>query len=112
MSPQEALPIIRTLADGIDPLTGEVLSGQSPFNQPDVIRALFAAAQALGELTGNAAPREKRAAKAGTSWPPEEDHRLLESFDAGADVKELAAAHGRTTGAIKSRLVKHGRIER
>jgi hypothetical protein len=115
MSPQEALPIIQNLADGIDPLTGEVLSDQSPFNQPQVIRALFAALQALTLATDAEVPqtvREKRVANAGNAWTPEEDERLLKAFDAGIGVKELAAQHGRTTGAIKSRLVKHERIER
>ncbi|WP_322048319.1 hypothetical protein [Paraburkholderia sp. J67] len=115
MSPQEAWPIIRTLANGIDPLTGEVLSDQSPFNQPDVIRALFAAAQALGHLADESAAQvspAKKAQNAGASWPPEEDDRLVNAYDGGTDVVELAARHGRTKGAIKSRLVKLGRIER
>jgi hypothetical protein len=115
MSPQEALPIIKTLADGIDPLTGEVLSDQSPFNQPEVIRALFVAAQALNEAT--AAPKGARANKdrpgnAGRAWPPEEDEQLLKAFDAGTPPRELAMKHGRTKGAIDSRLAKHGRIQR
>lgn len=115
MSPQEALHIIQTLADGIDPLTGEVLSDQSPFNQPDVIRALFAAAQALGaptERMSTPSRAEKKAENAGTSWPPEEDERLVREYDADVDLTELAKRHGRTKGAIKSRLVKLGRIER
>ena len=36
-----AKEIVRTLADGIDPTTGEVLPKESVYNSPDVIRALF-----------------------------------------------------------------------
>ncbi|WP_027820951.1 hypothetical protein [Paraburkholderia bannensis] len=115
MSPREALPIIRTLADGIDPLTGDVLCDQSPFNQPDVIRALFAAAQGLEHLFDEPAARActaKKAQNAGASGPPEEDERLVKAYDEGANVAALAAQHGPTKGAFSSRLVKLGRIER
>ena len=37
----KAREIIRTLADGVDPTTGEVLPKESVYNSPDVIRALF-----------------------------------------------------------------------
>ena len=50
MSPNEAKLIIETLANGIDPETGEDLSGQSIFNNPQVIRALFVATKALDSL--------------------------------------------------------------
>ncbi|WP_298768357.1 hypothetical protein [uncultured Shewanella sp.] len=42
MSMDTHLKIIEALANGIDPLTGEVLPNESPYNHPDTIRALFA----------------------------------------------------------------------
>ncbi len=115
MSPQQALQIVQQLADGIDPTTGEVLSAESPFNQPEVIRALNLASNALKAhgLDAKAAPTQKpRPENAGRSWSPQEDAELLAEFDAGIVPKELAVKHGRTKGAIESRLVKHGRIQR
>jgi len=112
MSPQHALSIIQTLASGTDPSTGEVLADQSPFNQPDVIRALFVAAAALGSVPGagdRRATSKPRPSNAGQPWSPEEDQILLDGHDAGLTPKELAARHGRTKGAIDSRLVKLGR---
>jgi hypothetical protein len=50
MSPNEAKSIIEALANGVDPETGEVLSAQSVFNNPQVIRALFIATNALDSL--------------------------------------------------------------
>ncbi|EGU61756.1 hypothetical protein VINI7043_21551 [Vibrio nigripulchritudo ATCC 27043] len=35
------LEIVEALANGINPQTGEVLPSESPYNSPDVIRALF-----------------------------------------------------------------------
>lgn len=110
-----ALEIVESLAKGIDPATGEILSEHGPFNDPKVIRALFEAANALRTVTdaGLQSPdKSPKPSNAGHAWPPEEDVRLLADFDAGVTPKELALKHGRTTGAIKSRLVKHGRIER
>ncbi|WP_423383562.1 hypothetical protein [Burkholderia sp. LMG 32019] len=112
MSPLE---IIERLANGIDPITGEILSDQGPFNQPEVIRALFAAAQALRANAGGGDGQPSSDGKplnAGRAWSPDEDELLLREFDAGVTPKALAKMHGRTKGAIDSRLVKHGRLQR
>ena len=42
-----ARTIIDTLAQGIHPVSGEVMPDDSPYNAPPVIRALFAVSQAL-----------------------------------------------------------------
>ena len=47
MDINRAKEIIHCLADGVDPLTGEVLSSNHVCNQPDVIRALHVAERAL-----------------------------------------------------------------
>ncbi|MCE2571882.1 hypothetical protein [Motilimonas eburnea] len=41
MDQEKAYLIIDTLANGIDPVTGECFPENSPYNHPDVIRALF-----------------------------------------------------------------------
>jgi hypothetical protein len=61
----------------------------------DVIRALFAAAQALEHLFDEPAAQAsttKKAQNAGASWPPEEDDRLVKAYDEGTNVAALAAA--------------------
>ena len=47
MKEQKALEIVMKLADGLDPESGESLPKDSPYNNPDVIRALFMAVLAL-----------------------------------------------------------------
>jgi len=37
----EALKIVRDLADGIDPHTGEVFPTDGPYQHPQVVRALY-----------------------------------------------------------------------
>lgn len=113
MEKQTALHIVQTLAQGIDPHTGETFPVDSPYQHPDTVRALFQAAQALAEpqtaRTRVAAPGAP--ANAGKPWTDEEDSALAERFDAGRSIPELAAEHGRTRAAIQARLVKLGKLE-
>ena len=107
MSPNEAKPIITALANGIDPETGEVLSEQSVFNNPQVIRALFIATKALDNLERRKENRDKALPQnAGNPWSDIEDSELLSAFDTGCSIKALSAKHGRTEGAITARLIK------
>lgn len=43
----------------------------------------------------------------GASWTEEEDNRLITEFESGMKLSEIAKEHGRTNGAIRSRLKKH-----
>jgi hypothetical protein len=108
MEATQALTIVRALADGVDPQTGEVLPEGSPFQRSQTTRALFLAAQALERL-GERQQREKRLpAQAGQPWDRDEDAQLRQRFAAGAVVRELARTHERTEGAIQSRMERLG----
>lgn len=110
MSPSEARVVLENLANGIDPVTGELLGGDSPLHQAVVVRALFQAVKALSELERRAAPVRLKAEKTGTAWSADEDQRLLAGFDGGQPVAELARLHQRSNGAIRSRLKRLGRL--
>jgi hypothetical protein len=111
MSPTEAKNIIDCLADGIDPETGEIMSAESVFNNPQVIRALFIAGQALDRMAKREERKTSPPGNAGMPWSIEEEQELIIGFDDGTSVKELASKHGRTEGAIISRLFRLGRIK-
>jgi len=110
MTPSDAQKIILALAAGVDPDTGQLVEGASPLSKLHVVRALVLAARALGanvqETTKVPLSVQRHA---GAAWTSKEDEALLRAFDNGADVTSLAEAHGRTPGAIESRLAKHGR---
>jgi hypothetical protein len=107
----KALEIIRALANGVDPHTGEEFSADSPYQHPQIVRALFLAIQTL-ERGKKASDRQRQLPdNAGKSWSDEEDHRLVLAFDSGKTTKQLADEHKRTEGSIRSRLVKHGKIQ-
>ncbi|MCK4140068.1 hypothetical protein KM864_18475 (plasmid) [Ralstonia solanacearum] len=111
MNHLQALPLLKALARGIDPVTGEDLGNDSPFNNSEVIRALLCAVDALEPTRRPPRQDGDRPANAGTSWTAAEDKRLLEAFDAGSTPGQLAIEHGRTRGAITARLTKHGRLQ-
>ena len=112
MSPNEAKSIIGALANGVDPETGEVLSTQSVFNNPQVIRALFIATSALDSLEKKEKWEKTLPVNAGNAWSETEDSELLSAFDLGCSIKDISAEHSRTVGAISSRLVRLGRIKK
>jgi len=58
--------------------------------------------------------REKRQRSlpknAGKPWSGQEDRSLVEAFDNGVPLRQIAMNHCRTDGAIASRLVKVGKV--
>lgn len=123
MDDQQALTIVTALANGAHPHTGEVFPPDSPYQTPDVIRALFAAQRALEALLPTQSrPRsatsqsrspsaDKPRSNAGKAWSAEEDKQLLSSFDDGKPLADIAHEHCRTMGGVRARLEKHGRLE-
>jgi hypothetical protein len=109
MDEAKALGIVAALADGINPLTGEVFTEDSPYQSPDVVRALFLARSALESRRRNRS-RNTLPANAGKPWTAAEDTQLLTQFDRGLAVAELAREHERTVAGIQARLEKHGRL--
>jgi hypothetical protein len=108
MELQTARQIIDTLAQGIHPVTGEAMPEDSPYNAPPVIRALFAVSQALHERPVR--PPREQPANAGKAWRDEEDAKLAAGFDAGTELKQLAADLARTPFAVETRLIKLGKL--
>jgi hypothetical protein len=94
------LEVLQALAAGTDPITGEVFPADSPYNQPEIIRALFFA---LDELRAVAEKGNQ-----GLAWSEEEDELLTQRFGNGTKITQLAKLHSRTYGVIKARLIKLG----
>lgn len=109
MDVNTALTIVKALAEGANPFTGEVLPDNSVYQHPQVVRALFMAIEALERSQRRSKRQKHLPEKAGSPWTPEEDQRLSRAFDARKSVDDLAEAHQRTRGAIESRLAKLGK---
>lgn len=110
MNSHEAVKILSRLAEGVDPNTGEQLPKDGIYDQPEVIRALFIAIEALqGSVATGQAPGH-RSARTGEPWSVEEDEQLCSAFGNAVKFEEIATQHGRTKGAIVSRLMKLGKL--
>lgn len=116
MERDQVIVVLESLANGVDPNTGAQIPHDT-FHTTDTVRALFAAAALLKTTdTGVPARRSSRTVRtaltsAGTPWSEDEDARLCREFDAKMTAGQMALQHGRTSGAITSRLVKLGRID-
>jgi hypothetical protein len=114
MEIERILAIITALADGCNPVTGELLEPTHVCQQPDVIRALHVA---RGHIEREA-KRERRLERArltlpantGKAWTGGEDRALAARFRLGTSVADMATLHARTPGAIAARLERLGLV--
>jgi hypothetical protein len=109
MELQSARHIIDTLAQGVHPVTGEMMAEDSPYNAPPVIRALFAVSCALDQRPA-AKPRRASPPNSGKAWSPEEDGQLTDRFAQGMELAQIAQAGGRSVLAVQARLIKLGKL--
>ena len=106
MNTARAIELLSALADGIDPFTGEFLPQNHVCNQPEMIRAFHELLNAIPPSKKKIAPRN-----AGKPWTEMEEEKLLDEFESGMTSSAIAKEHGRSRGAIESRLVALGKIE-
>ncbi len=117
MEDSEALRIVRALADGVNPETGEILGADSVFQQPQTFPALDRAAAALETYAGipdkNRDPSAKieqiRLVDPSQPWLPEEDEKLYMEFYHSIDFECIAERLGRSKTEVISRLIKLGK---
>lgn len=109
--------VLTALAEGVDPVTGEIFPAGCPYHSLTIVRALYGA---IRMLENGSAMRSERAASrsregmpanAGKPWTVEEDRQLLVEFDSGKSLKECAVLHQRTYAGIEARLEKLGRLD-
>ena len=113
MDRPEVIRVLESLANGVDPGSGERIPLDA-FHGSETVRALFTASALLAGQNGSEkrrAPGSTTLTAAGARWTDEEDARVCAEFDAGMTVAQIALEHGRSSGGITLRLVKLGRID-
>jgi len=109
MDIKRAKELLAILADGIDPMTGEVLPAEDNCNKVEIVRALH---RVLAELdTIHAKTKKLHMENAGKPWTGQDEIVLCRMFEAGSKAKDICAYFKRSQGAIAARLVKHGKIK-
>lgn len=103
---EQALDILRGLSKGVNTITGELYSIDSPYMDSQIQMALNTAINSLREKM-----ERLLLPNAGQPWGAEEELKLINDFDFGKTVYALAKQHGRTEGGIRARLIKAGRLQ-
>ena len=101
-----AKELLSALADGIDPFTGELLPRNHVCNQPEMIRAFHE----ILNVIPSSSRKKSLPRNAGKPWTDIEEEKLLDEFDSGMTTSAIAKEHGRSRGAIESRLADLGKI--
>lgn len=116
MNLESALPIIKALADGINPVTGEAYSEEllraSIFGEPRVLRALFTAVDLMQREVDRERRKARLPANFGKPWDEVEEQFLRTAFNAAKPIREMATALQRTEGSVRLKLEKMGLITR
>ena len=115
----EARSIVKTLAQGIDPISGEAFPPDSPYNEPRIIRSLFKVHELATPPGGSRLSlderRERNVARgmpknAGLPWTGEDREAVADGFKNGKSIRDLATAFERSFSAINAELIRQGLI--
>ena len=119
MELKAATTIVKTLAQGVHPTTGEVFSPDSPYNDPLVIRALFTVHDFVRQakkpkMTAGEKRRANlefgRPGNAGLPWSEDDRTAVASGFREGRTISALAASVERSSGAIHAELIRQGLV--
>jgi hypothetical protein len=115
MELNESRNIVKTLAQGVHPTTGEVFPPESPYNDPEVIRALYSI---LESVKGLRQPRKSleerrrenleigRPMNAGLPWTEADRAVVRSGFQEGMTIEKLATTLGRSSGSIVAEVIR------
>jgi hypothetical protein len=107
MDIDEAIRIMRALADGVHPETGKPVEESSVCRLPQPVKALN---RALAALVAQKERDSRRPQNSGRTWSRAEDEQVCEELRQGNDFNQIAKTHNRSIPAIVARLVKLGKI--
>lgn len=110
---------LESLANGVNPIDGESFSADSPYNHPEIIRALYKTLNELDRLALLLKPsqkteQEKQAENIkngvpknrGLPWLSDDRAALKQRYIAGDSVQTLAKHFERSLGSIQAELSK------
>ncbi len=109
MEVETAKKLLTVLANGINPITGEVLPETDSCNQVEIVRALYTVTEEIDKnIRGLGRPKPENTGK---RWTDAEDEELVKEHRGGAKISELARIHKRTRNSITARLIRLGEID-
>jgi hypothetical protein len=111
METQETLRIMRALADGINPESGEVLTANAVYHDPPVVRAFHRAARAWNTWKNASVRRRRHRRSPARRGRGRKMRKFVRSCAGELIFQQIATTHNRAISSIVARLVKLGKIE-
>ena len=99
---------LKSLVEGIDPVTGYAIPKSLVLHHATVIRALLCAVAVLDADEARVRRRARLPLNTGRPWRPADDARVLAAYQGGEPLVQIAAAHHRSLASVESRLERLG----
>jgi hypothetical protein len=101
---------LRSLLEGVDPVTGYAIPKSMVLHHAVVIRALLCALAVLEAEEARSRRRARLPRNTGRPWGPNDDAQVLAAFRSGEPLLQIAADHHRSLASVESRLERLGAL--
>jgi hypothetical protein len=101
---------LKSLLEGVDPVTGYAIPKSLVLHHAVVIRALLCAVAVMGAEEVRARRRARLPRNTGRPWGPNDDAQVLAAFRSGDPLLQIAADHHRSLASVESRLERLGAL--
>ena len=99
---------LKSLLEGVDPVTGYPIPKSLVLHHAVVMRALLCAVAVLDADEARRRRRARLPRNTGRPWRPADDVQVLAAFNSGAPLPQIAADHHRSLASVESRLERLG----
>lgn len=101
---------LKSLLEGVDPVTGYGIPKSMVLHHALVIRALLCALAVLEAEEGRSRRRARLPRNTGRPWAAQDDAQVLAAFRSGEPLLQIAADHQRSLASVESRLERLGAL--
>lgn len=101
---------LKSLLEGVDPVTGYPIPKGLVLHHAMVIRALLCAVAVMQAEEARSRRRARLPRNTGRPWGPNDDAQLLGAFRSGLPLLQIAADHQRSLASVESRLERLGAL--
>jgi hypothetical protein len=101
---------LKSLVEGVDPVTGYPMPKSLVLHHAVVIRALLCAVAVLEADEARTRRRARLPRNTGRPWRPADDAQVLAAFRSGEPLLRIAADHHRSLASVESRLERLGAL--
>jgi hypothetical protein len=101
---------LKSLLEGVDPVTGYAIPKSLVLHHALVMRALLCAVAVLEADEARSRRRARLPRNTGRPWNQSDDAQVLAAFRGGAPLLQIAADHHRSLASVESRLERLGAL--